>query len=581
MKSRKVFALVLAVALVFGSFSVAFAADEVTTIAAPSFTDVSGHWAAAAIDKWSGSGIINGYNGMFRPDDSITRGEMAVIIDNMMNYQVSAVNSFGDLKSGQFYTDAVLKANAAGIIKGDGVNVRPTDKITREEAATMMSRVFSVKAAANTIAFKDAAAVSSWAQGAVYGMEAKGYVQGYNGNFEPKANVTRAATVTMVNNIVKAYYTAAGTYTKNVEGTAVIMASGVILKGNTINGNLIVAEGVAQGDATLDSVTVKGDLVIRGGGVNSVYINGTCSISSIKIEKNGDALRVVISDGNTIQRIDVLAGEEIIITGDVGTLEVASPNAKITLTAADIEDIIVTGANAKIVVGAGSTVATLTATAQVSVSGTGTVESVDLNPGSNGSSITTPNTKIKVAAGVIGVTGGGGTAIPAGSIGTNNAAGTGATITEVVVIGGGGGGGGTVVETPVLTLNSVTITGIPVPTTNIGGVTYYQITKGWTDATPLVSNVTGSKFGNRNYTMVVNATVESGLTLSWERTVPGADMNVTKNITESNLLDNGYGIDVSAIMTQWAKGTVGDKVTVMIGIKNGAVLWTEHFILVN
>jgi len=82
------------------------------------YNDVSSHWANAEISKWSDLGILKGANGAFRPDDDITRGELAVVLDRVMDYQVTAKNSFDDLMSGQFYTDAILKANAAGIIKG-------------------------------------------------------------------------------------------------------------------------------------------------------------------------------------------------------------------------------------------------------------------------------------------------------------------------------------------------------------------------------------------------------------------------------------------------------------------------------
>jgi hypothetical protein len=48
--------------------------------ASVSFSDTAGHWAEGAIGTWSGYGVIQGDNGKFRPDDPITRGEMAVIL---------------------------------------------------------------------------------------------------------------------------------------------------------------------------------------------------------------------------------------------------------------------------------------------------------------------------------------------------------------------------------------------------------------------------------------------------------------------------------------------------------------------
>jgi DNA-binding transcriptional ArsR family regulator len=51
---------------------------------AASYTDTGTHWASSAIDKWSGLGVLQGYDGKFRPNDPITRGEMAVIIDRII-----------------------------------------------------------------------------------------------------------------------------------------------------------------------------------------------------------------------------------------------------------------------------------------------------------------------------------------------------------------------------------------------------------------------------------------------------------------------------------------------------------------
>ncbi len=476
MYARKVFAVIVAITLVFGSFSFSFAADDVSAASSGSavFTDLTGHWAAGAINKWAGYGIIHGSEGLFRPDAPITRGEMAVILDNMMDYQVKASNKFTDLQSGKFYTDAVLKANAAGIIKGDGATVRPNDKITREEAAVMLSRAFAVKEASSGSAFTDAAEISSWARGAIYGMESKGYINGYNGMLSPKESISRAAVVTLIDNIVKAYYTAAGTYTDNVNGTAVIKVTGVTLKGITVSENLIIAEGVADGDATLDSVTVKGSTIIRGGGENSIHITGTSHIENLTIEIVDGKVRVV-ADGVTIQEVDILEGEEIILDGSFGTITNKAPGAKL-------------------IVASGSTIDKVVANAKTAISGTGTLKTVEFKDGSNDSSVTTPNTRITVDSGVTGVTGGGGESVPEGSSGTNNSGGTGLTGGTTT----GGHHNDTTVPTPSISVFKVTSAGVEVAP--IGGL--YTIDNAST-ATNTGIDVTISNTGNYTYTATI------------------------------------------------------------------------------
>lgn len=461
MKKRKVIALTIAMVMVLCSFSTAFASTAIGTTEQteqPRFPDAATHWAKAAIEKWANLGVLNGDDRGFRPDDPITRAEMAVVLNNMMDYQAAAKNSFKDVQAGSWYEDAVLKANAAGILKGDGAGyANPTANITKEQAALMLARAFAVEGnAGSKTKFTDAAAISSWAKELVFGMEAAGYINGFDGKYNPQDSIKRAEVVTIINNAVKAYYHTAGTYTDNVDGLAIIKVKDVILKGNTINGNLIIAEGVGEGDATLDSVTVKGSTVVRGGGENSIHITGSSSIDSIRVEKVNDKVRVVISDGITVKTVEVAAGEEIIITGQVGTLELLADNAKVYATAAEVKTAAVTGTNSTIIVSKDSKIDEITASTKVSVSGEGTVAKVTLSEGANNSSITTANTTINVAEGVTGTKGTGGTAIPAGSAATNGAtADAPANVEAPAVVGGGGGGGGDTPTKPTMSIVGV------------------------------------------------------------------------------------------------------------------------------
>ena len=84
---------------------------------AAAFTDTAGHWAEPAINKWSQEyGIIQGYeDGTFRPDNSITRGAIAGILDRFMQFQsVSPAGTFSDL-TGSYWEEQILKLNAAGV----------------------------------------------------------------------------------------------------------------------------------------------------------------------------------------------------------------------------------------------------------------------------------------------------------------------------------------------------------------------------------------------------------------------------------------------------------------------------------
>lgn len=117
-------ALILLFSMILPASAVSNSAGAREAETTARYEDTSGHWAESAIDTWSEYGIIKGYAGVFRPGDMITRGEMATVLDRLLQLQTKAENSFADLGE-SWYTDAVLRCVAAGILQGDGVNVRP------------------------------------------------------------------------------------------------------------------------------------------------------------------------------------------------------------------------------------------------------------------------------------------------------------------------------------------------------------------------------------------------------------------------------------------------------------------------
>jgi hypothetical protein len=308
------------------------AGTEQSAASAQTFADMSGHWAAAAVSKWAGLGIIKGDSGGFRPDDPITRAEFAVILDNLMDYQVEADNTFPDVAKGAWYEDAILKANAAGILNGDEAgHALPGANVSREQAAVMLARAFGMEeSTGERTAFQDASSISGWAKGLVFSMEADRYIGGMeNGSFAPKADITRAQVVTILDNAVRAYYTRAGAYTENVAPktagancVAIVRAAGVAIRGAEIAGDLIVAEGVGDGDFTLDGSEVKGNLIVRGGGENSIHvINGADVNGRVTVEK-ADGIVRIISNGVVIVTLE--ADAEVILEGEFVNVTVAA-----------------------------------------------------------------------------------------------------------------------------------------------------------------------------------------------------------------------------------------------------------------
>lgn len=87
------------------------------------------------------NGVIQGDGGYFRPDDAITRGEVAQLTQNLIGYVNKATNTFTDVAASDWYSDAILRLVEAGVLTGNGDGtMSPNNYMTREEAMTMLAR---------------------------------------------------------------------------------------------------------------------------------------------------------------------------------------------------------------------------------------------------------------------------------------------------------------------------------------------------------------------------------------------------------------------------------------------------------
>lgn len=275
---------------------------------AAGFTDTEGHWAASQISRWNGLGIISGYGEMFHPNAAITRGDMAVVLDRIMGYQAKAVNPFSDLPENAYYTSAILGANAAGVLAGDGATVRPNAPITRQEACVLVSRALDVPTANDVSGFRDAAEIAAWALPYVAGLASRGIVGGSDGKFNPGAPISRAEAVTILNNGIAALIQKEGEYDHvDTMETVVIRAADVQLKRSTVYRDVIISEGAGSGEVTLHNVTIVGNLIVRGGSkitLNNVELYGekkienSAVVEETHVEDNNDgSLLVPLTDG--------------------------------------------------------------------------------------------------------------------------------------------------------------------------------------------------------------------------------------------------------------------------------------------
>ncbi len=287
--------------------------SSATGVFAQSFKDTKNHWAKNEINRWSDRGVIKGYNGKFNPDDPVTRAEMAAIINSIFKYHLVAQNSFVDLPD-EWYKEAILKNNKKGIILGYNKKVRPLDNITHQEVAIMLSNAFNIKKSDEKANFSDYNEVADWSAKYVNGMYKLGYISpNSDGKFLPNQNATRAEIIKIIDNIVSAYYQNSGVYSQNVDGTVIVNTPDVILKDMNIKGDLIVAEGVMNGDLTLDSVNLTGKMYVYGGGEQSINIINS-SVDDIVLAKQEG--RVRLNSVGNFQTVHVMNDSHAILDGN-------------------------------------------------------------------------------------------------------------------------------------------------------------------------------------------------------------------------------------------------------------------------
>ena len=115
---------------------------------APNFTDIQGHWAQDYIQKSAQLGLVSGVTDTtFAPDKTITRQEMMVMIDRVL--ELPEVNGLGFSDDGDialWALESAARTTAAGIFQGSGGKLLPKAAATRAEAATVLAEVLDYAA---------------------------------------------------------------------------------------------------------------------------------------------------------------------------------------------------------------------------------------------------------------------------------------------------------------------------------------------------------------------------------------------------------------------------------------------------
>ena len=284
-------------------------AMSVTAFGAP--TDIQGHWAQNTINKWVDKGDISGYpDGTFRPNNMITRAEFVVLVNNAMGYTKSGYAYFSDVPSHYWGKNAIQTGVAAGYISGDGNGIfRPNDPVTRQEAAAMISRILDLKQnESRAYRYTDSYAISNWAKGVVGAVSDAGIMAGYpDGSFGPNRVLTRAEAVLALDKTVN-YKPGDKEEDKEETQKEDMLLTQSKLEDTTITGDLTISDRLGTKTITLEDVTVKGKLIVDGGGE---IILKDCDIKEMVMDQKDTAVKAsgkTAVEKTTFKKIGKLTG---------------------------------------------------------------------------------------------------------------------------------------------------------------------------------------------------------------------------------------------------------------------------------
>lgn len=172
------------------------------------FNDIAGHWAEQDIKDMVAKNVVSGVtNTTFEPDRNITRAEMATLIAKALKLTSKNAAKFDDVNAGDWFYATVNAAANAGIIQGYDGKFRPNDTVTREEMAVMIAKAYQFAGgtleSGNVSNFTDGKQISTWAASYVGSVTKAGLISGMaDGRFAPQENATRAQATSLIKRLL-------------------------------------------------------------------------------------------------------------------------------------------------------------------------------------------------------------------------------------------------------------------------------------------------------------------------------------------------------------------------------------------
>ena len=225
-------ALVLALSLVYVDSNEASAKE---------FKDVSKkHPNYTAIQEMQKAGYINGYpDGTFRPGEPVSRKHVASLLDQVLKFPQPPTDKlvFADVPKNHMYYKPIMKLYNKGIISG-GMNGKfnPNASITRIQMAKMLDLAFelNIKEPAR---FEDLMFLH-WGSTHASALYSNGVTKGDHGKFLPNQSVTRAHYAEFLYRAMKVGKSPSGSIVSKEKAIDLTLRIPVVLEGIRVQGKL-------------------------------------------------------------------------------------------------------------------------------------------------------------------------------------------------------------------------------------------------------------------------------------------------------------------------------------------------------
>ncbi len=295
---RRFVAVLLSLCLILAFIPVSAMAVE--------FDDAQGHWAEAAIDRWSDAGVVSGVgNNNFDPEGEMNRAQAASVFSELLQLTDEAdISNFTDIPDNAWYAGHIAKCVDAGIMAGMSDTImEPETTLSREMFFTMFAQAMGIeREETSDVKFNDSAEASSWAVGYINALANRGFISGMgDGSVEPLSDINRASVMALLNQAIVTYAVEEGA--QNVDGTGIV---------------LVLADNVS---ITADEpITV----VVANEGATVSLAGATGGAEVIALENN-----VAVTDAPVGTTIAAKEG----VTGTTANGQTVAPDSEITITA--------------------------------------------------------------------------------------------------------------------------------------------------------------------------------------------------------------------------------------------------------